>query len=91
MAVKNIEARIMHKRDTNTNWTNNNPVLLNGEIIIVDMADGSSRTKIGNGSKYNNTPFDDEATQNAIEELRDNMNFEIVSGQDDIIFVAATN
>ena len=36
MAQKTYDARVMHKRDASANWTSNDPVLLNGEIIIVD-------------------------------------------------------
>lgn len=67
MAVKNYNARIRHKRDTSANWTANNPVLLNGEIILVDTANGNVRTKTGDGTKrYAQLPFDDEALYNAI-------------------------
>lgn len=67
MAVKEFDARIQLKRDTSANWTNNNPVILNGEIIIVDTADGKTRTKTGNGIKtYTQLPFDDEAIYSAL-------------------------
>lgn len=53
--------RIRQKRDTQTNWETANPVLLDGELIIVDTADGGVRKKIGNGvDTYSNLPFDDE-------------------------------
>lgn len=51
MAVKEFDARMKFKRDTSANWTANNPVLLNGEIIIVDTANGEKRTKTGDGAK----------------------------------------
>lgn len=67
MAVKEFDARIQLKRDTSANWTNNNPVILNGEIIIVDTADGKTRTKTGDGTKsYTQLPFDDEAVYSAL-------------------------
>lgn len=52
-----IKTRIRHKRDTVANWTAENPILLNGEIAIVD--DGNStKLKIGDGSTaYNSLPF----------------------------------
>ena len=31
-----FNTRIRLKRDTSANWTNSNPVILDGEIIIVD-------------------------------------------------------
>lgn len=62
MATKNINARIKNKRDTAANWEKNNPVLLNGEIIIVDTSAGEVRQKTGDGIKtYTQLPFDDEA------------------------------
>jgi len=59
MADKEFNTRIKHKRDTDTNWTTNNPVLLDGEIIIVDTIAGTARTKIGDGMQtYTQLPFD---------------------------------
>ena len=65
MAAKEFDARVKFKRDTSANWTANNPVLLNGEMIIVDTASGEKRTKTGDGTKtYTQLPFDDEAIYN---------------------------
>lgn len=48
----------MHKRDTEENWSTNNPILLSGEIILVDTNDGGLKLKIGNGVEpYDNLPF----------------------------------
>ena len=69
MAIENkvLNTRIKLKRDTSANWTSNNPVLLNGEIIIVDTAEREVRFKIGDGSKtYTQLPFDDEGIRNLI-------------------------
>lgn len=56
-----FDVRIQNKRDTEANWEANNPILLNGELIIVDTADGRTRTKIGDGSTaYSGLPFSDE-------------------------------
>ncbi len=61
--------RIKLKRDTSANWTARNPVLLNGEVIIVDTADGGVRKKVGDGVKtYTQLPFDDEDIYNTITE-----------------------
>ena len=61
MAQKTINARAKNKRDTSANWTAADPVLLDGEIIIVDTAEGEVRTKIGDGTKkYSQLPFEDE-------------------------------
>lgn len=62
MATKTINTRLPHSRDTSANWTKYDPVLLDGEIIIVDTADGDVRYKVGDGSKkYSQLPFSDEA------------------------------
>lgn len=67
MANKEIQARVKHKRDTSANWTKNNPVLLNGEIVLVDTAEGELRAKIGDGIKtYTQLPFSDEALRSLI-------------------------
>ena len=75
---KNINARIALKRDTSANWTNHNPVLLNGELILVDTAEGQLRAKIGDGIKtYTQLPFTDEALRALITEV-DNNNSKVV-------------
>ena len=67
MADKQFNARIRWKRDTSANWTINNPVLLDGEIIIVDTDSGETRFKIGDGVKtYAQLPFEDEVIRNLI-------------------------
>ena len=69
MANKEILTRIKHKRDTSLNWTINNPVLLNGEIILVDTTEGTGglRAKIGDGIKtYTQLPFSDEILRDLI-------------------------
>ena len=72
MAVKQFNARITMKRDTASNWEQNNPVLLDGEIIIVDTASGEVRFKIGDGTKlYKQLPFQDEAVRALISAKED--------------------
>ena len=69
---------IRQKRDTAANWTNHNPVLLNGELILVDTAEGQLRAKIGDGIKtYTQLPFTDEALRALITEV-DNNNSAVV-------------
>lgn len=64
---KTLEGRVKLKRDTSANWTINNPVILNGELILVDTAEGELRTKIGDGTKtYTQLPFSDEILRNLI-------------------------
>lgn len=62
MAQKVINARHQLSRDTSANWTASDPVLLDGEIVIVDTDAGDVRYKVGDGTKkYSQLPFDDEA------------------------------
>jgi len=44
-------ARIRQKRDTSANWTAKDPILLDGEIIIVDIA---AQTLITTQTTYHN-------------------------------------
>lgn len=46
---KEIKTRIKNKRDTNLNWTNANPILLDGELIIIDHETEGLKIKIGDG------------------------------------------
>lgn len=63
MANKIFNTRVKNKRDTEANWTSKNPVLLNGEIAIVDTTSGETRFKVGDGTKrYSQLPFQDAAT-----------------------------
>ena len=67
---KTLKARLKLKRDTSANWTSKNPVLLNGEMILVDTADGELRTKVGDGVKtYTQLPFCDEYLRSLISSL----------------------
>lgn len=78
---KNINARIALKRDTSANWTNYNPVLLNGELILVDT-DNGLRAKVGDGTKtYTQLPFTDEALRALITDV-DNNNSAVVMTED---------
>ena len=63
-------ARIKHKRDTDVNWADADPVLLNGEIIVVDTMDGHVRKKVGDGiQRYSHLPFDDEQLAGVVQSL----------------------
>lgn len=67
-------SRIQNKRDTSANWTKNNPVILNGEIILVDTAEGELRAKIGDGTKtYTQLPFSDEVLKSLINTVANNV------------------
>lgn len=66
--------RVQNKRDTSANWTKNNPVILNGEIILVDTAEGELRAKIGDGTKtYTQLPFSDEVLKSLINTVAQNV------------------
>lgn len=66
---KEVQVRIRLKRDTSANWTSADPVLKNGELILVDTAEGALRAKVGDGVKtYTQLPFTDEAIRSLINE-----------------------
>ena len=44
-----LDVRITQKKDTEQNWLTNNPILLDGEIALVETTDGV-RIKVGNGT-----------------------------------------
>lgn len=65
-----LNTRVQSKRDTSANWTQNNPVLLDGEVIVVDTNSGDVRFKVGNGtSTYTQLPFQDEYVLNQIPDV----------------------
>ena len=49
----NIEVDMVNRRDTEANWISTNPIVANGEQIIVDTDEGI-KIKIGDGVKYFN-------------------------------------
>lgn len=62
MPTTTLDARIKFKKDTAANWTSKNPVLLDGERILVVTSAGEIRTKTGDGTKkFTALPYDDEA------------------------------
>ena len=80
MATKQFNSRIQWKKDTSANWTQNNPVLLNGEIAIVVTNAGETRFKVGDGtSSYTALPFQDEYVLNKIPNVS-----EYVTAQDPV-------
>lgn len=77
---KQINSRIKQKRDTSSNWTSNDPVLLYGEIIVVDTNEGEIRLKVGDGTKrYSQLPFLDESIRNLISQSSIKTYKEVVS------------
>lgn len=79
MTTKQFNSRIQWKKDTSSNWTKNNPVLLNGEIAIVVTNTGETRFKVGDGtSSFTALPFQDEAVRALITAADDKIDAHIV-------------
>lgn len=58
MPNKIFNIRLRNKRDTEANWEKKNPLILDGEIIVVTTTSGETRVKIGDGVKtYTQLPF----------------------------------
>lgn len=67
MGNKRFSGRVQHLRGTSAEWTEKNPVILDGETIVVETNDGSTRYKTGDGVKrYTDLPFTDEKIYAAI-------------------------
>lgn len=63
-----FNARIKHKKDTHENWTTNDPVLLDGELILVAI-DGTVMFKVGDGvSHYTSLDFISSSPSNFVTE-----------------------
>lgn len=55
---KVVNTRIQVKKDTQSAWESANPVLLDGEEILVVCTDGVTRKKVGDGSStYSSLPY----------------------------------
>lgn len=53
-----FNVRVQQKRDTEANYTSQNPVLLLNEVVYVDMTAGGIQMKIGDGtSHFNDLPY----------------------------------
>lgn len=68
MAItKTIQATVKNRTDTAANWTSKNPVLAEGEIIVVQTGAGETRLKIGDGVKtFTQLPYTDEQIYNNV-------------------------
>ena len=89
MANKTFNTRIKNKRDTSANWTSKDPVLLDGELIIVDTASGETRFKIGDVTKkYSQLPFQDEILRNSKVDLDAGVYTATASSTDGIAYSA---
>lgn len=61
MANKTLLAQIKQRSDTAANWTTKDPVIGNGELIIVETSAGEKRFKVGDGEKtFTQLPYADE-------------------------------
>ena len=55
---KELQVRIKNKTDTDANFTANDPVLLEGEIVVVKTDSEGTKLKIGDGkTPYTKLPF----------------------------------
>ena len=74
MNSKEFLTRIQMKRDTSSNWVVSNPVLLDGEVVIVDTDAGAVRYKVGDGTKkFTQLPFTDENMLNLVNNKQDKL------------------
>lgn len=65
--TKTIQATVKNRTDTAANWTQKNPVLAEGEIIVVQTSAGETRIKIGDGVKtFTQLPYTDEQIYNNV-------------------------
>lgn len=65
--TKTIQAIVKNRTDTAANWTQKNPVIAEGEIIVVQTSAGETRLKIGDGVKtFTQLPYTDEQIYNNV-------------------------
>lgn len=65
-----LNINLQHRRDTEENWNTSNPILADGEIIIVQTTT-QKKIKIGDGkSNYKDLPFSDSILESKINELQ---------------------
>lgn len=64
---KTFNTRVRQKIDTENNWIAQDPVLLNGEIVIAKTEFDEMRIKIGDGtSTFSSLPYIDDAINNSL-------------------------
>lgn len=69
-----FDTRIQQKSDTQVNFETNNPVLLQNELVIVKMTDGSIKFKIGDGvSHFNSLQYTDKYLTDDIDNIDNNI------------------
>ena len=69
--VKVFNATIKLRKDTESNWKSQDPLLLYGEKATVVMESGEIKHKTGDGlHQYNQLPFDEDSIYNAIDSTK---------------------
>ena len=52
-----LQTKLLQRRDTLTNWVNNNPILLDGELGFISINGEYTQMIIGDGKRsFNNLP-----------------------------------
>lgn len=93
MAItKTIQATIKNRTDTAANWTQKNPVLAEGEIIVVQTSAGETRLKIGDGVKtFTQLPYIDEQIYNNVVTSVNGQTGDVILPGDFIVNVTSTD
>jgi len=67
--MANIYTRVHHRKDTDESWSASNPVLLDGEVILVSI-ENKIRQKVGDGvNRYTDLPFLDSDIVEILEDV----------------------
>ena len=93
MAItKTIQATVKNRTDTAANWTQKNPVLAEGEIIVVQTSAGETRLKIGDGVKtFTQLPYIDEQIYNNVVTSVNGQTGDVIFPGDFIVNVTSTD
>lgn len=93
MAItKIIQATVKNRTDTAANWTSKNPVLAEGEIIVVQTSAGETRLKIGDGVKtFTQLPYIDEQIYNNVVTSVNGQTGDVTLPDDFIVNVTSTD
>lgn len=96
MATKELLAQLKLRKDTAASWTEKNPVIGNGEMIIVETSSGEQRFKVGDGEKtFTQLPYTDETLLGKIKTYSAGAGIAIsnegVISSDSDVFVVETN
>lgn len=90
--TKTIQATVKNRTDTAANWTQKNPVLAEGEIIVVQTSAGETRLKIGDGVKtFTQLPYTDEQIYNNVVTSVNGQTGDVIFPGDFIVNVTSTD